>query len=144
MTLDPYELERFVEAQDRDDGYLRALEELRRGRKETHWIWWVFPQLVGLGWSATSRRYAIGSLEEARAFLAHPILGPRLREASTVILSHRGAAVGSILGDDDVKLRSCATLFTLADPAESLFREVLDVFFNGDHDTRTEQLLVTS
>lgn len=141
MTLDPYELERFVQAQDRGDGYLRALEELGRGRKVTHWIWWVFPQIAGLGWSATSRRYAIGSFDEAKAYLAHPILGARLREASRAILSHRDLGAGSILGDDDVKLRSCATLFTLADPDEPLFREILDTFFDGELDARTELLV---
>ena len=138
---DPYQLERFVAAQEHGGSYLHALEELRRGRKTTHWIWWVFPQVSGLGTSDTSSRYALGTLGEARAYLEHPILGARLREALGTLLEHREATIGSIVGGDDVKVRSCATLFAIAQPDEPLFREVLDVFFAGAADPRTDSLL---
>jgi uncharacterized protein (DUF1810 family) len=138
---DPFRLQRFVDAQDRGGTYDRALEELRGGRKTSHWMWFVFPQIAGLGRSPTAREYAIGSLGEARAYLAHPVLGGRLREASRAVLQHAGSSAEQILGGiDAVKLRSSMTLFLRAG-GEDLFQEVLDAFFDGEPDPATDQLL---
>ncbi|MDT0182868.1 DUF1810 domain-containing protein [Microbacterium sp. ARD31] len=140
MDTDPFRLQRFVEAQE--GVHARALDELRAGRKTTHWMWFVFPQVAGLGSSATAQRYAIGSLEEARAYLAHPVLGPRLTEYVEAVLSHSGRTAHDILGSpDDVKLRSSMTLFVLVAGPESVFQRVLDAFFDGEMDTRTVDLL---
>src|SRR5579883_1362213 len=107
---DPYNLNRFVEAQE--DAYERALAEIRNGRKESHWMWYIFPQFDGLGFSATSKRYAIKGVAEAEAYLAHPVLGPRLRECTEATLHVEGRSASDIFGSpDDLKLRSCATLF---------------------------------
>lgn len=134
------ELDRFVEAQDAGASYEAALHELRAGRKTGHWIWWVFPQLAGLGRSETSRRYAISSLEEASAYLAHPVLGRRLREAFSAVLSHEDAE--AVLGPlDAMKLRSSATLFHRAAPDEALFADVLARCFSGRADEATDRLL---
>jgi len=140
---DPFDLRRFAAAQDADGTYERALAELRAGRKRTHWMWFVFPQLAGLGRSATARRYAIGSLEEARAYLADPLLGPRLHAAVRALLAAPTALTsGEILGDvDAMKLRSSMTLFLRAAPHEPLFRQALDRFFGGAADEATERLL---
>ena len=130
-SCDPHDLARFVKAQDADiDAVLR---ELRDGRKRTHWMWFVFPQVAGLGSSPMARLYAIGSLAEARAYLAHPLLGSRLRECCTVVLRHRGADASTILGSPDaLKLRSSMTLFAgVADDTEP-FGEVLDVVVSGE------------
>ena len=141
MAGDEYGLDRFTEAQDAGDAYGRALAELRRGRKTGHWIWFVFPQIAGLGLSAMSVRYAIGSLAEARSYLAHPVLGPRLRECAEAVLAAPGDAV-DILGDiDAIKLRSSMTLFSRADPDDPLFPRVLDRFFEGAPDRETDRLL---
>ena len=132
-------LERFTDAQD--GVYDAALAELRAGRKRSHWMWFVFPQLDGLGSSPTARRYAIRDLAEARAYLAHPVLGARLREAARAVLAVEGRTAEQILGyPDDLKLRSSMTLFARAadDPAE--FRAVLDRYYDGP-DPRTEELL---
>jgi uncharacterized protein (DUF1810 family) len=138
---DPFRLQRFVDAQDRGGTYDRALEELRGGRKTSHWMWFVFPQIAGLGRSPTAREYAIGSLGEARAYLAHPVLGGRLREASRAVLQHAGSSAEQILGGiDAVKLRSSMTLFLRAG-GEDLFQEVLAAFFDGEPDPATDQLL---
>jgi uncharacterized protein (DUF1810 family) len=137
---DPYNLERFVEAQDRH-GFDTALDEIRKGRKVTHWIWWVFPQLAGLAFSDISREYAISSRDEAAAFLLHPVLGTRLREATAAMNSHLDSRADSILDGDDVKFRSSMTLFMRAAPQESLFQNAIDIFFNGVPDSRTDQLL---
>jgi uncharacterized protein (DUF1810 family) len=137
---DPFDLERFVGAQDAviED----ALAELRSGRKTGHWIWFVFPQMAGLGSSPTSRFYAIDSLVEARAYLAHPVLGPRLLAAVDAVLSVRGGTAVDILGDVDArKLRSSATLFHRADPGEPRFPAVLERFFDGETDPATDRLL---
>lgn len=140
MPTDPFNLERFIEAQRAS--YDVALAELGSGCKRTHWIWFIFPQLKGLGVSSTSERYGLSGLEEARAYLAHPILGPRLREAVSVILEHSSASAGSILGElDALKLRSCLTLFALADPAEQIFEAALERFFDGQRDGRTLDML---
>ena len=140
---DPFNLTRFVEAQNRMGGYDRALGELRHGRKDSHWIWWVFPQLAGLAMSSTSREYSIYSLEEARAYLDHPVLGPRLREVTTVMIGHTERKADAILGADDVKFLSSMTLFMRAAPDESLFREAIDLFFDAVPDPMTDHLLGT-
>jgi uncharacterized protein (DUF1810 family) len=137
-----HDLERFVDAQH--GVYPGALRELRAGRKTGHWIWFVFPQVVGLGQSELSRYYGIGSLDEARAYLAHPVLGPRLRECARTLLDVEDRTAESILGPvDAIKVRSSMTLFHRADPAEPLFRSVLDRYYGGDPDPRTDDLLGT-
>jgi uncharacterized protein (DUF1810 family) len=139
---DPYDLDRFVTAQDDLGTYDRALAELRRGNKTGHWMWFIFPQIAGLGLSAMSQRYAISGLAEARAYLRHPVLGPRLRECATVLADTRGRTAEQILGGiDAVKLRSCATLFLRADPSETLFQRLLDEYFGGVADAATDRLL---
>jgi uncharacterized protein (DUF1810 family) len=139
VSEDRYGLQRFVDAQEDAAIYARALEELRRGRKRSHWIWFVFPQIAGLGQSPMSQAYAIRSLEEARAYLAHPILGPRLKECCEALLAAEpSAGADSILGGiDAIKLRSSMTLFTRADPREPLFAAVLDRFYGGEEDPET-------
>ena len=135
-----YDLSRFVEAQQRD--YATALAELQHGRKQSHWIWYVFPQVKGLGHSAMSERYGIEGLAEAQAYLAHPLLGPRLVECVEVMLSHAERTAPAILGDiDALKFRSCLTLFSLADPSEPRFAEALRQFFDGEPDPKTLALL---
>ncbi|HYI36865.1 MAG TPA: DUF1810 domain-containing protein [Thermoleophilaceae bacterium] len=138
---DPSEnLARFVEAQDQSGTYDRALGELRAGRKTSHWMWFVFPQIEGLGSSPTARRFAIFSLEEARAYLAHPVLGPRLRESAEALLGHSGLSARDILGGiDSMKLRSSMTLFARADPGEPVFSRVLDRYFDGQADGATDE-----
>ena len=137
------DLDRFVEAQD--GVYDTALAELRAGGKRSHWMWFVFPQLAGLGSSATARRYAIRDLDQARAYLAHPVLGPRLVEAATALLGVRGRSAAEILGyPDDLKLRSSMTLFAEAAGEQrdrpGVFGEVLDRYYDGP-DQRTLDLL---
>jgi uncharacterized protein (DUF1810 family) len=115
--------------------------ELRAGRKRSHWMWFVFPQLKGLGSSAMAQHYGIGSLAEARAYLAHPVLGPRLRECCALMLAVPDRSAHEILGSpDDLKFRSCLTLFALAAPQEALFRDGLARFYGGRMDPRTEAL----
>jgi uncharacterized protein (DUF1810 family) len=140
-----YDLDRFVEAQDAGATYEHALEELRRGRKAGHWMWFVFPQLAGLGQSATSRRYAISSLEEARAYLAHPVLGARLRECAEAVATSPAADAEELLGVvDALKLRSSMTLFRAAAPEEAVFASVLDRYFHGEPDPLSERLLASA
>ena len=140
--MDQDRLQRFVEAQDGGGTYEGALAELRAGRKTTHWMWFVFPQRAGLGRSEMSRRYAIGSAQEARAYVEHPVLGPRLVESAEALLTHQGTTAAEILGGiDAVKLRSSMTLFHRADPDEPLFRAVLERFFDGVADPLTDALL---
>lgn len=140
MTADPHALQRFVAAQEPALAAVRA--ELRAGRKRTHWMWFVFPQLAGLGTSATAQRYAIASLQEARAYLAHPLLGARLRECVALLLGVPDRSAYAILGaPDDRKLQSCLTLFALAAPHEPLWREGLRRFYDGALDARTVALL---
>jgi uncharacterized protein (DUF1810 family) len=143
MSEDPFNLRRFVEAQDDAAIYARALAELRDGRKRGHWIWFVFPQIAGLGSSPLSRAYAIRSLDEARAYLAHPTLGPRLREsAETLLANDPSLTAEQILGGiDALKLRSSMTLFAAADPSEHLFSEVIDRFYAAEPDPETTRLL---
>jgi uncharacterized protein (DUF1810 family) len=150
---DPWHLDRFVAAQDRYGTYDRALAELRSGAKASHWMWFIFPQLAGLGSSAMAREYAISSLDEARAYLAHPVLGPRLRDCARVVAGTRGSSAERIFGPvDAMKLRSSMTLFAVAGSAGAdsegadgdgidgdgtVFRAVLDEFFGGVPDEAT-------
>jgi uncharacterized protein (DUF1810 family) len=143
LVVDPYRLSRFVEVQDRQGNYARALEEIRAGRKSTHWIWYVFPQLTGLSSSATGREYSIHSLEEARSYLADPVLGARLREITAAAITHCEVPASEIFGQDDVKFRSSMTLFVRADPNQLLFVEALKIFFDAAPDTRTDEILRT-
>ena len=137
-----YDLQRFVIAQDDGGMYVAALAELRRGRKTSHWMWFVFPQIAGLGMSAISRKYAISSLDEARAYLLHPVLGPRLLECTGAVGDVRDRSAEQIFGGiDAIKLRSSMTLFHRADPDEPAFSAVLDRFFAGELDPATESLL---
>jgi uncharacterized protein (DUF1810 family) len=139
---DPYNLERFAEAQDAGHTYDHALAELQQGRKASHWMWFVFPQIAGLGMSHTSRLYAISGLAEAQAYLQHPVLGPRLRECARVVADSAAPTAEAIFGDIDTqKLRSSMTLFLRADPTEPLFQQVLDRYFNGQPDPATDQRL---
>ena len=135
-------MERFVQAQDAGGTYDRALRELRAGRKTSHWMWFVFPQVAGLGHSSMAQAYAIASLDQARDYLAHPVLGPRLRECTAAVLSHPDRSAEQILGGiDALKLRSSMTLFARADPDDPGFAAVLETFYGGEPDGRTEQLL---
>ena len=140
---DPYQLERFVAAQDRGSTYARAVAELRAGAKVSHWMWFVFPQIAGLGRSATAREFAISSLDEARAYLRHPVLGPRLAGSARVLTEVAGRSAEQIFGSLDAqKLRSSMTLFLRADPAGSAgFAQVLSRYFDGQPDPGTDQLL---
>jgi uncharacterized protein (DUF1810 family) len=139
---DPFRLERFVGAQDDGGAYASAIAELRSGRKRSHWMWFVFPQIAGLGQSATSRRYAISSLAEARAYLAHPVLGPRLLESTRILTELHGRSPEDVFGGiDAMKLRSSMTLFARADPDNPLFGEILEAYFGGAPDEATDRLL---
>jgi uncharacterized protein (DUF1810 family) len=140
---DPFHLRRFVDAQDHAGTYEIALAELRAGRKRSHWMWFVFPQIAGLGRSPLAQEYAIGSLDEARAYLAHPVLGPRLTAAAQALADQHGASAEAILGGiDAIKLRSSMTLFARAsgdDPG--VFGAVLDQYFDGEPDAATIERL---
>jgi uncharacterized protein (DUF1810 family) len=142
MTDDPFDLDRFVTAQDAAATFARAVEELRAGHKTSHWMWFVFPQVAGLGQSAMSRRYSITGRSEALAYLAHPVLGPRLRECAGILAGLRNRTAEQVFGGIDAqKLHSSMTLFHLAAPEETLFAEVLDRYFAGATDQATVQLL---
>ncbi len=137
---DRFHLARFTRAQH--DVYSRALAEIRAGDKRTHWMWFIFPQLVGLGRSAMAQEYAITGAAEARAYVAHPVLGPRLVECAEAALAVEERSALEIFGSpDDVKLRSCATLFAQVSPQGSVFHRLLDRFFQGVPDERTLELL---
>ena len=139
---DRYALQRFVDAQD--GVYDTVLAELRNGAKRSHWIWFVFPQLRGLGRSATAQHYGISSLEEARAYLAHPVLGPRLRDCTRLVAATDGRSVDEIFGwPDNLKVRSSMTLFSHATDDNGDFRAVLDKFYAGEDDPATVELLRT-
>ena len=139
---DPYHLERFVEAQDSGGTYGQALAELQLGRKTGHWMWFIFPQIAGLGSSPTSVRYAISTLAEAQAYLKHDVLGPRLLESAAAIETHAGQPAVDILGGIDArKLQSSMTLFLRAAPGETIFKTVLADFFDGQPDPATDALL---
>jgi uncharacterized protein (DUF1810 family) len=135
-----YDLDRFLLEQHHI--YDDVLEELRHGRKTSHWIWFIFPQVAGLGHSAMSQRFAITSLDEARAYLTHPVLGDRLRECAALVLAIRGRTAVEILGSTDaMKLHSCMTLFHRAAPEEPSFVQVLDRYYGGVADEATDALL---
>jgi uncharacterized protein (DUF1810 family) len=137
---DPFDLQRFVDAQARS--YDRALAELHAGRKTGHWIWYVFPQLAGLGFSHASQFYGLSGLEEARAYLAHPLLGPRLRECAEAMLATKDSKAEDVLGfTDAMKFRSSMTLFARAAPEDRLFLKTLTRFFAGEEDRKTLGLI---
>jgi len=139
MTQQP-DLQRFLDAQQRD--YPTALSEIKAGRKRSHWMWYVFPQVQGLGYSETARFYAIQNRQEAGAYLQHPMLGPRLREISAALLALESTDATRIMGSpDDLKLRSSMTLFAALEGADPVFQRVLDKFFGGEPDEKTFQLL---
>lgn len=132
-------LDRFIDAQDRD--YAQALREIQNGKKQGHWIWYIFPQLKGLGYSETSKFYAINDVQEATDYLTHPVLGSRLIEISNALLATEGRSALQIMGrPDDAKLRSSMTLFGLVEDADPVFQAVLETFFNGRADRKTLML----
>ncbi len=138
-TDDPFDLDRFVNAQA--DIHEQALDEIRGGRKTSHWMWFIFPQYDGLGSSSTARHYAIKSLDEARAYLVHPTLGPRLVECAEAALGVHGRSAHAIFGSpDDLKLKSCATLFAGITPPGSPFARLLDKYYQGGRDGKTLEL----
>ena len=137
---DPYDLQRFVNAQD--PVYDQVLSELRAGRKQSHWMWFIFPQMKGLGHTAMADRYGITSREEAEAYLQHPVLGPRLIECTQLVNAVQGHAIDYILGyPDNLKFRSCMTLFARATSEGGVFRDALQKYFSGKADERTIELL---
>jgi uncharacterized protein (DUF1810 family) len=139
-TGDPYDLSRFSQAQAGD--YERVLAEIRSGRKRTHWMWYIFPQLDGLAQSATAKHYSIKSIDEARAYFAHPVLGPRLLECAAAAVGVEGQTATEIFGSpDDLKLRSCATLFASVSPPGSVFHRLLEKYYGGKLDEKTLRLL---
>jgi uncharacterized protein (DUF1810 family) len=140
---DPHHLARFLAAQN--ENYHDAIQELRDGQKQTHWAWYVFPQVAGLGTSQMAQKYAIQSRAEAVAYLEHPVLGQRLRACADALLAHRERPIRSIMGSpDDMKLRSSMTLFAAISPQGSVFHRVLEVFFAGDRDNPTTAFLLKS
>jgi uncharacterized protein (DUF1810 family) len=137
---DPYDLQRFVTAQAVN--FAAACDELRRGRKTTHWMWYVFPQIAGLGRSPTSQKFAVRSKAEALAYLAHPILGPRLRECTKIVNALEGLSAHRIFGSpDDMKFRSSMTLFDPVSPQAGIFKEALAKYFGGEPDPRTLEII---
>ena len=142
VMSDPHGLERFVSAQNQADTFATAAAELRAGAKRGHWMWFVFPQIAGLGQSPTSRMYAIASLDEARAYVAHPVLGPRLIDCARILCELEGRTAQDIFGGiDAIKLRSSMTLFARAAPDNPVFERVLDAYFGAVPDAATERLL---
>jgi len=140
MTMnDLYHLQRFIDAQERD--YQLALSEIRAGHKRSHWMWYIFPQYEGLGFSPVSIHFSIKSPDEARAYLGHTILGPRLRECVDALLSINGRSAHQIFGSpDDLKLKSSMTLFAFVSPKESIFERVIDKYYEGQRDQKTIEL----
>ncbi len=139
-SSDPFDLGRFLAAQE--GAYERALGELKGGRKKSHWMWYIFPQIEGLGTSAYSRNYSIKSLGEARSYLSHPILGPRLRECCEALMQLQGLSASAVFGfPDDVKLNSSMTLFSVAAGPASIFQKVLEKYFSGERDDKTLEIL---
>ena len=134
------DITRFYGAQERD--YEQALSELKAGRKRSHWIWYIFPQVEGLGYSSIARHYAIEDLAEAQAYVADPVLGPRLKECCEALLGLEASDPRAVMGyPDDLKLRSSMTLFAVAAPSEPVFRAVLDKFYSGEPDEKTLEIL---
>jgi uncharacterized protein (DUF1810 family) len=141
-VTDDYRLQRFVQAQDDGGTYPRAVAELQAGRKQSHWMWFVFPQIAGLGRSPVAQAYAISGLPEARAYLAHPVLGPRMLEVANLLTALRGTGAVEIFGPVDAqKLHSSMTLFARADPQQRVFQDVLDLYFEGQEDDGTTSRL---
>ncbi|MDQ1596367.1 MAG: hypothetical protein QOH40_2923 [Arthrobacter pascens] len=139
---EPFDLDRFVTAQNSRGTYEQALAELQAGSKRSHWMWFIFPQIAGLGQSATSRKYAIRSLEEAAAYVQHPVLGPRLIECADTVGALKDQTAEEVFGRIDArKLHSSATLFLRAAPGETAFKQVLSRFFDGEPDAATDELL---
>ena len=137
---DPYNLNRFVRAQESD--YELALSEITIGQKRTHWMWYIFPQLDGIAFSATSEKYSIKSIEEAQAYLDHPVLGTRLLECAEAVVRIERKSAAEIFGfPDDLKLKSCATLFASVMPRGSIFDRLIDKYYRGERDSKTLQLL---
>ena len=137
---DPFNLSRFVRAQEPD--YEQALTEIERGQKRSHWMWYIFPQIDGLAFSSTSKHYSIKSVEEAKAYLDHPVLGPRLLACSAAVACVEGRSATEIFGSpDDLKLRSCATLFACVSPPGSVFDRLLDKYYRSGRDSKTLRLL---
>jgi uncharacterized protein (DUF1810 family) len=135
-----HNLQRFLEAQNQN--YLKALAEISHGKKTTHWMWYIFPQIQGLGQSETARFFGIADLDEAAAYLEHPVLGKHLVQISTELLKHRELSAAEIFGHpDNMKLRSSMTLFANVPESHKVFRQVLDTFFNGEQDEKTLQIL---
>ena len=133
---DPFDLDRFTRAQEGDYG--RALAEMERGQKRSHWMWYIFPQIDGLGYSPTAKRYAVRSAAEAEAYLRHPVLGPRLTRCAGAALRVQGRSARDVFGSpDDLKLRSSATLFAAVSPEGSVFHRLLGHYFRGEPDRRT-------
>jgi uncharacterized protein (DUF1810 family) len=140
LASEKFDLQRFVDAQARI--YPDVVEELRAGRKRSHWIWYIFPQIAGLGSSATAARYAISSLDEARAYLGHDVLGPRLRECTRLVNAIEHRSIADIFGSpDDLKVRSSMTLFSHATSDNQEFVELLDRYYDGEQDPLTLQRL---
>jgi uncharacterized protein (DUF1810 family) len=141
-VTDPFDLARFIDAQDAGDTYDQALRELRAGSKRSHWMWFVFPQIAGLGQSETSRHFAVSGLAEAQAYLAHPVLGPRLIESASALTELDGVSAAQVFGPVDAqKLRSSMTLFARAAPDQQVFRDVLGRYFGGELDEATTSRL---
>ena len=140
MKLDELNLERFLDAQEHSYG--TALTELRAGKKRSHWIWYIFPQLRGLGVSPTSYTYGLASLKEAHAYLDHPVLGLRLKEAIKLMLNQKNSNAIDVLGElDALKFKSCLTLFSLTASSDRIFSDALERFFSGERDLQTLKLL---
>lgn len=140
MNSDPFDLERFVKAQE--SSYSVALDEVKAGRKRSHWMWFILPQLRGLGSSAMAHEFGISGIEEAAAYIVHPVLGPRLANIVEALLSHNGSSAESILGGiDALKFQSCLTLFSLAAPQAPFLDKALQQFFSGERDASTLKLL---
>lgn len=138
---DSFDLERFIDAQN--PVYATVCDELRTGEKTTHWIWFIFPQIQGLGYSYMAKKFAISSLEEAKAYLLHPVLRERLLECTSLVISVQGRSIQDILGyPDDLKFRSCMTLFAQADPGIQVFHDAISKYFGGEYDRATLDLLI--
>ena len=137
---DPHNLNRFISAQDKV--YETVIKELKNGKKQTHWMWYIFPQIDGLGTSATSRHYAIKSIEEAQQYLNHPVLGKRLLECAEIVIALEGKSISEIFGfPDDLKLKSSMTLFAHIAKPGSIFARIIDKYFEGEKDVKTLDIL---
>jgi uncharacterized protein (DUF1810 family) len=141
MNNNAENLYRFIDAQE--DVYHKVIQELRNGKKQSHWMWFIFPQIAGLGYSSTAKYYAIQNVDEARAYLAHPTVGARLLECTEIVVAHKDLSALTIFGDiDEMKLRSSMTLFAHIAGPESVYQQALDKYFDGEQDYRTLDILV--